>query len=304
MIPRTTLEQWRVLQAIVEEGSYAKAAETLHRSQSSVSYMVAKLQEQLGVDLLAIEGRKAQLTPQGAVLLNRAKELLIDAQRLEQLAGSLRIGREPEVRLATDVVFPNQVLLDALRRFADIAPTTRVQLREVVLSGADEALLDQTADLVIGAQVPSGFLGDLLAEVEFVAVARPDHPLHRLGRELSVDDLAREQQIVIRDSGTRHPRDAGWLGAERRWTVTGVETSISLVAGGLGFAWLPCHLIQPYLDAGTLEPLPLREGQRRRAPLYLIFAQPELAGPATRELAQVLRDAAARADDGSQPHRA
>src|SRR5690606_11981040 len=180
MIPRTTLEQWRVLQAIVEEGSYAKAAEALHRSQSSVSYMVAKLQEQLGVDLLVIEGRKARLTPQGTVLLRRAKELLVDAQRLEQLAGSLRIGREPEVRLAADIVFPTKLLLAALSRFAEMAPTTRVELHEVVLSGADEALIDQTADLAIAAQVPQGFLGDVLVEVEFVAVAHRDHPLHRL----------------------------------------------------------------------------------------------------------------------------
>jgi DNA-binding transcriptional LysR family regulator len=58
-IPRSTLEQWQVLQAIVECGGYAQAAEALHRSQSSVSYMVAKLQEQLGVELLEIDGRRA-----------------------------------------------------------------------------------------------------------------------------------------------------------------------------------------------------------------------------------------------------
>jgi DNA-binding transcriptional LysR family regulator len=211
------------------------------------------------------------------------------------LAGSLREGREAEVRLAADVVFPTRLLLDALARFAAIAPATRVQLKEVVLSGADEALLDQSADLVIGNRVPPGFLGDLLIEIEFVAVARPDHPLHQLGREITVDDLARGQQIVIRDSGTVKPRDEGWLGATQLWTVTGIETSISLVAGGLGFAWLPCHLINPYIEAKTLKPLPLREGQRRRGPLYLMYAQPELAGPATRELAQVLREAVAQA---------
>jgi DNA-binding transcriptional LysR family regulator len=297
MIPRTTLEQWGVVQAIIEHGSYAKAAEALHRSQSSVSYMVARLHEQLGVELLAIEGRKAQLTAEGAVLLGRAKELLCDAQRLEQLAKSLRLGREPEVRLAADIVFPTRLLLTALTRFAETAPATRVQLREVVLSGADEALIDQTADLAIGAQVPPGFLGDLLVEVEFVAVARPGHPLHQLGRDITVEDLSREQQIVIRDSGTRNPRDSGWLGAARRWTVTSVETSISLVVGGLGFAWLPCHLVQPYIESNALKPLALREGQRRRTPFYLIFAQPELAGPATRELAQVLREAAQSRDD-------
>ena len=296
MIPRTTLEQCSVLQAIVDHGSYAKAAEALHRSQSSVSYMVARLQEQLGVELLAIEGRKARLTERGAVLLRRATELLADARRLEQLAGSLREGREAEVRLAADVVFPIQLLLDALARFAAIAPATRVQLKEVVLSGADDALLDQSADLVIGSRVPPGFLGDLLMEIEFVAVARPDHPLHQLGREITVDDLAHAQQIVIRDSGTVKPRDEGWLGAARRWTVTGIETSISLVAGGLGFAWLPCHLIDPYIEADALKPLPLREGQRRRAQMFLMYAQPELAGPATRELAQVLREAVAQAD--------
>jgi DNA-binding transcriptional LysR family regulator len=296
MIPRTTLEQWSVLQAIVEQGSYAKAAEALHRSQSSISYMVARLQEQLGVELLAIEGRKARLTERGAVLLRRATELLADARRLEQLAGSLREGREAEVRLAADVAFPVRLLLDALARFALIAPTTRVQLKEVVLSGADEALLDQSADLVIGSRVPPGFLGDVLLEIEFVAVARPDHPLHQLGREITVDDLVHGQQIVIRDSGTVKPRDEGWLGAAQRWTVTGIETSISLVAGGLGFAWLPCHLIGPYIEANTLKPLPLREGQRRRGPLYLMYAQPELAGPATRELAQVLREVVAQSN--------
>lgn len=284
-----------MVQAIIEHGSYAKAAEALHRSQSSVSYMVARLHEQLGVELLAIEGRKAQLTPEGAVLLGRAKELLCDAQRLEQLAKSMRIGREPEVRLAVDVVFPTRLLLDALARFATTAPATRVELREVVLSGADEALIDQTADLVIGSRAPQGFLGDLLIEVEFIAVAKPGHALHQLGRDITVDDLARGQQIVIRDSGTRSPRDEGWLGAATRWTVTSVETSISLVAGGLGFAWLPYHLVQSYIDSGALKALPLREGQRRKAQLYLMYAQPELAGPATRELAQILRETVTRA---------
>jgi len=40
-IPRTTLEQWRVLQAIVEYGGFAQAAEALHRSQSSISYTIS-----------------------------------------------------------------------------------------------------------------------------------------------------------------------------------------------------------------------------------------------------------------------
>ena len=46
-VPRVTLEQWRTLQAVIDSGGFAQAAEVLHRSQSSVSYTVARMQEQL-----------------------------------------------------------------------------------------------------------------------------------------------------------------------------------------------------------------------------------------------------------------
>ena len=68
-IAKTSLEQWAVLAAVVDEGGYAQAAVALHRSQSAVSYAVARLQEELDVSLLVIEGRKAVLTPHGQTLL-------------------------------------------------------------------------------------------------------------------------------------------------------------------------------------------------------------------------------------------
>ncbi|MBZ4261165.1 LysR family transcriptional regulator, partial [Mycobacterium tuberculosis] len=50
---KTTLEQWALLEKVVELGSFARAAEETNRSQSSVSYNLALLQERLGVALLA-----------------------------------------------------------------------------------------------------------------------------------------------------------------------------------------------------------------------------------------------------------
>ena len=286
--PKTTLEQWRVLQAIVDHGSFAQAADKLHRSQSSISYAVARLQETLGLELLQQDGRKARLTAAGESLLKRARELLDDAVKLEELAASLRQGWEPEVTLAVDAAFPTGILLHALARFAECAPHTRVQLREEVLSGTDEACIKRSADLVIGSAPPNGMLADVLLEVEFLAVARPDHALHQLGRPLTADDLLLAQQIVLRDSGRDKPRDGGWVGATRRWTVTSMDTALRMVTAGLGFAWLPRHVLHERLERGEVAALPLREGQRFAAPLYLIFVQPELSGPATRLLADVL----------------
>src|SRR3546814_863118 len=201
LFPYTTL-----FRSIVEHGGYAQAAEALHRSQSSVSYMVARLQEQLGVPLLTIEGRKARLTESGKALLVQASDLLDDAARLEQRAARLEQGWEAQVRLVVDAALPTPLLLRALSQFTQVAGQTRLQLTEVVLSGADEALVEQRADILVGTRVPAGYLGNLLLDVDFIAVAHPSHSLHRLGRELAGDDLKREMQIVLRDSGRSEER--------------------------------------------------------------------------------------------------
>lgn len=288
MIPKTTLEQWRVLQAVVDHGGYAQAAMALHKSQSALSYTVARLQEQLGIELLVLEGRKAQLTPAGSTLLRRSRDLLSEACRLEQLATQLRQGWEAEVRLGVESLLPTSLLAAMLVEFAPQAPNTRIKVREEVLSGAEELLLRGEVDLAVVGVLPPGFLGEPVLAVEFIAVAAPGHALHRLERPLCSDDLARQLQVVVRDSGSRN-RDAGWLGAAQRWTVSSPATSAELVSSGQGFAWLPLHLIADRLADGRLLPLPLITGQRRKVNLHLVVAQPELAGPATRVLAGIVR---------------
>jgi len=288
--PRVSLDQWRTLQAVVDHGGYAQAAERLHRSQSSISYAVARLQEQLGVALLQIEGRKAVLTPAGEALLKRSRQLVADAAELEVFAHDLEQGWESELRLVVDSAYPSSCLMASLKRFMPLSRGCRVQLNEVVLSGADEALLEGRADLAICGQVPSGFLGDQLIEVEFVAVAHPDHPLHRLGRALGNDDLRRETQVVIRDSGVNIKRDVGWLGSANRWTVTSLDRAADALVAGLGFAWLPTHLVDSYIERELLRPLPLRAGGRRAATLFLVLGQGERSGPATRLLAEIFRE--------------
>ncbi|WP_233201262.1 LysR family transcriptional regulator [Chromobacterium alticapitis] len=286
------MEQWQVLQAIVEEGGFAQAAERLHRSQSSVSYMMARLREQLGVDLLRPEGRRMRLTAEGAVLLREAAELLRNAEKLERRAGSLRRGWEPELKVAMDSLLPSEVMLAACGDFAGHCQDTRLQLHEVVMSGADDALYQGDAALAVAGRVPQGFLGDWLLDAEFVACAAPGHRLHALGGELDGAQLRGEVQVVLRDSGIRQPRDEGWLGANQRWTVTQPETGIAMVEAGLAFGWLARHRIARQLLDGSLKPLPLKSGAVRKASLYLVLAEPSSAGPACLYLADALRRAA------------
>ncbi len=81
-----TLEQWRSLLAVVDAGGYAQAAESLHKSQSAVTYAVQKIEFLLGVKVFEIQGRKAILTPTGQMLYRRALALVEEANDLEQAA--------------------------------------------------------------------------------------------------------------------------------------------------------------------------------------------------------------------------
>src|ERR1700752_3400007 len=106
-VPKITLEQWRALLAVVDADGYAQAAESLHKSQSAVTYAVQKLEALLGVKVFEVMGRKAPLTATGQVLYRRAKALLDEAGSLEGAASDLAAGWEPELRLAVEIIFPS-----------------------------------------------------------------------------------------------------------------------------------------------------------------------------------------------------
>jgi DNA-binding transcriptional LysR family regulator len=287
--PRTSVDQWAVLSAVVELGSYAKAAEALHRSQPAVSYAIANLQESLGVKLLEIQGRRAVLTAHGDTLLKRARSVLSGLDTVEQLAQVLKRGWEPRLRLVVDAAFPRTRLLEIVSEAKGLCADTQLQLEDAVLSGAEEAIVDGSADVVVTTSVPEGVLGNWLMDITFVAVAHPAHALLEAGRALSATDLEPHTQAVVRDSGRRHPRDSGWLGSNTRCTVTSVEASLALVRAGLAFAWLPEHLVEEPLRSGELQRLPLTAGATRRIPLYLVLVKPELAGPAAQVVMEIFQ---------------
>jgi DNA-binding transcriptional LysR family regulator len=109
--------------------------------------------------------------------------------------------------------------------------------------------------------------------VRFIAVAHPDHPLHRLGRPLTYDDLRAHRQLVVRESGTKRATRPS-VEATQRWTLSHMATSIGATSMGYGFAWLPEEKI--------------------RAELYLIFADRDAAGPGTLRLVAIIREAVAK----------
>jgi DNA-binding transcriptional LysR family regulator len=279
------LEQWAVLAAVVDEGGFAQAASVLNRSQSAISYAIARLQESLGLALLAMEGRKSVLTAHGQTLLARGRAVVKELDTLEALARSLKQGWESELKLVVDAAFPRARLLEIISELQSSCPSTQIQLADVVLSGAEQAIIEGSADLVVTSRVPPGYLGDWLLDVNFIAVARADHPLLQVGRELTTEDLTHHVQAVVRDSGTSNPRDEGWLGAPRRFTVSSMDASLATILAGLAYAWLPEHMLVEPLRSGALRRLPLVSGASRNVSLHIVLVRAGVLGPAARAAA-------------------
>ena len=286
-----TLDQWKALISVVDSGGYEKAAEALNKSQSSVTYAVQRLQSQLGVKAFEVKGRKAVLTVTGEFLYRRARALVEEAANTERAAKKLAAGWEAEIGIAVEAAFPVWLLLQCLDAFGKESPHTRIEAIETVISGTAEALLQGQAQLAITGIVPPGFLGEMLMPVRFIAVAHPEHPLHKLGRPVTLQDMHVHRQLVIRESGARRatkPR----LEATQRWTVSHMTTSIGAASRGYGYGWYPEYRIREEIAAGTLKALPMREGGESVAQLYLVFADRDAAGPGVLRLAAIMREMA------------
>ncbi|KTC86982.1 LysR family transcriptional regulator [Legionella brunensis] len=278
---KVTLEQWRVLQTVVDEGSFAKAAIKLHKSQSSISYTIAKLQDMLGLTLLYIDGRKAVLTEHGQQILNLSRQITRAAKNVDNAAHNLTLNYEQNLRLAIDEIFPPKILMKILHQFGLCNKHTRLIINHGLLSGPSESLINGEAELAVVSKIPEGYLGEKLLDIQSLPYAHIDSPLHT--KELTLDDLHDERYIIAQDSGIKNKRNEGWLGSEFHWKVSSLEMKIQCVAHGIGFSWLPKQLlVDRHLP---IKPILLKHNDNIRTyPLYLVHHNPQEIGPSASQL--------------------
>lgn len=287
--PRSTLEQWRILQAVVDAGGYAQAAEVLSKSQSSLNHAVAKLQNQLGVELLEVRGRKAYLTEAGEVMLRRSRILTQQVEDLELLASNINQGWEPEIRIAIELAYDRRYLNKALVEFFPLSRGSRIQLIDSVITGSAEIIQQKKADLVIAASavIPKGYLGEPLSTTRFIPVTSCKNPLSAQ-RELDQTELSQHLQLVIRDTAQKPQENAGWLRAEQRWTVDNFYEAIDILHTGLGFCWLPDFLVSAAINDGSLVKLNVANASERQATISLVAPQEDTLGPGSKQLRQLI----------------
>jgi DNA-binding transcriptional LysR family regulator len=284
----TTLDAWEILQTVVQLEGFAPAAEKLNRSQSTISYAIGRLQDQLGVRLFEIQGRKAQLTEAGRALLVDAEPHLSGFHQLEQRARLMASGGPSEVRLSVDSIYPYDRLFDALAGFSRSFPHVKPKLRQSSFLSADsEFSLFNAQICVTGLASREMFVKPVLV-IGMIAVARADHPLLSIRRRLSRSDLMQHILVTIEGAASGSSKHQPRLPAQRMLPVGTIESAIAAVRSGLGFGWLPKYRIQSELDKGDLVALPLPVGKTRDVRLNLVCKDLSASNPEVNALAELL----------------
>ncbi len=259
-----TLDQLRILSAIVNEGSFKKAADSLYVTQPAVSLQVQNLEKQLEVTIFDRGGRKAELTEAGQLLLSYCERILSDCHEacraLEDLqnlkGGSLVVGAS---QTTGTYLMPRMIGL-----FRDKYPDVTVQLEIHSTRRTGWSVANGKIDLaIIGGELPAE-LNDLLEVIPFttdeLALVIPKN--HRLAKEkeLIKEDLYKLGFIGLDSkSTTRKVVDKllanSGLDVQRLridMELNSLEAIKNAVQSGLGASFLPVVSIEKELEAGTV----------------------------------------------------
>jgi LysR family transcriptional regulator, hydrogen peroxide-inducible genes activator len=291
-----TLRQLQYAVAIADELSFRRAAERCHVSQPSLSAQIAQVEKALGVPIFERSRRKVLVTTPGREILERAKQLLVDADDLveaskrasDPLAGTLRVGVIPTI---APYLLP--AVAPALRtKFKRLTLAWREDKTDVLIEALDSGALD-AALVALEAE-----LGDVEREViaqdPFVLALPADHPLARKAAPAEASEL-RSAEVLLLDDGHCFRDQAlevctAARAKEGEFRATSLATLVQMVAGGAGITLLPAVAVNIEASRAALRIRPMASPKAHRT-IALVWRKRSPLATALRAVATVLRAA-------------
>ncbi|VEH55349.1 LysR family transcriptional regulator [Providencia rustigianii] len=242
---KTTLDQWFTLQAIVDYGGFAQAAEALHKTQSSISYTINKLEQTLDTKIFVLEKRRAILTKQGEQLLELSREMTNKAISLETTAKFLNKNINNKIKIITDTLYKNDELIKRIGGLIKSKKNYDIELDKKLLTKSNIMAL-KDFDLLITHHYIESLNPILLGEVEAVLVIDSNNKLKLHQMDKVVQELEYIPQIVLSSSFQDTIKSIQMV------KVDSIETAITLVKNSVGYAWLPKNRINEAINDKSL----------------------------------------------------
>jgi LysR family transcriptional regulator for bpeEF and oprC len=252
----------RVFARVVEQGSFARAAEDLDLAPATATNAVAQLETRLKVRLLHRTTRKLSLTDEGQAFYQGCVRMLNDLAETEDAISGARLSPRGRLRASTPNAFIHQEFFPALPRFLARCPELSVEL---VITDRAVNLVEEGIDCAVrGVAVPddSLLIARRVCGVKRITCAAPAY-LAAHGAPKTFEELERHQCIRFISPSTG--RTVDWefqKGDERKsytprgsFGVTALEGAVAAATAGIGIAQVSDLLAMPQLRAGKLVPL-------------------------------------------------
>jgi DNA-binding transcriptional LysR family regulator len=247
------LRQLAALVAVADQGSFSAAADTLHTVQSNISNHVARLEKELGVQLIDRQG--CLLTEAGAAVVERARRIAAELDALVAEVASLRQEVVGNVRLGMIGTTARWLVPRLLERLAERHPKVRLVVVDSGSATLEPQLASGRLDLVVVTlPVPDADLtGQPLFDEDLVLVVPPGHPLHDR-TDLAMADLDGVPLLLpapgtaFRDEIDQAAARAG-IELVAKAELDGVRLIASLTFDGHGPAVLPATGVPDRLAA-------------------------------------------------------
>jgi DNA-binding transcriptional LysR family regulator len=265
------IRQLEALVSIAEHGTFSRAAEELGTVQSNVSHRVARLEADLGTEL--VDRATGRLTESGRVVVERARRILVELRAIASDVSELNADVSGAVTLgmigtAGRWIVP--LLLEHLReRYAKVT----LRISEGTNSALEPRLVNGQLDLAVLAwpvQAEELTEVDLFTE-DLVVIAARDHPLAQMPGPLPFSALTQHELLLpmrgtpIRREIDEAARQAG-LELNALVELDGLRTIASMTFDGYGPSILPATMLSPHLRANFVA-LPIANIAKRRVVL-------------------------------------
>lgn len=250
-----TLEEARTLDAIVRQGSFAKAALYLRKSHSAVMYSIKSLELQTGLVLLDRTQYRTSLTPVGKRVWEQCKKLLSSEFEFETLCKDLASGWEPYLKIVVDGLVPFEFTLRTFEALKKVKAPTKFKLYEEFLGGVENSFIENKADIMISVIPPESRSLESIRLNSIVShlVVHKDHPIGQGRRVFSSSQLHEYSFLTVRGSDTRLNLPTVMFDESSAFHLNNFQSKKAAILKGLGFGWVPEYLIQNELANKTLK---------------------------------------------------
>jgi len=256
-----TLDQLKVLCAVIETGSFSAAAEKLNRVQSAVSIAIKKLEESLDIKIFDRDAYRPQLTEAGTEIHRQALTILKQTDFLNYTAEQIAIGEESEIAIAIDGICPLELITNNLKSFKDEHPHVRIQLYIEYL-GSMERLSQGTIDIAFTQVLewPAWIDAIPVVEIPYLPVIAADHPLAINDNSIN-QEIEKFTQIVV-SSSQKTSLSVNVMEEATIWHVGDFSSKRQLIKEGFGWGYMPQHMIDTDLKENKLTVLNLGQGNK------------------------------------------